>query len=163
MSDQDELKNISIRGVNADVYDLFSDKVKNLELNIGQALTKLMEDVIADFDETFPEVSSESFKTLAKLKKGNIQHQRKLSISKNDLVSADMRFYFQHIDHLEFAADVDLETFEKFVGGIQHVDNVRLPNIMPRLKVLAFVQHCHNVEVYDVQEETLTTSNIDGE
>ena len=147
----DEVKNISIRGVNSDVYEQFSNKIKVHEMTIGDAISKMMGDVVADFDETFPEISAASLRAIAGLRKGSIQHQGRVSVSKKDLVDADMRFYFQHIKVLEFEDDVDLETFEKYVGGIQHVTSVRIPAILPKLKLLAYIQFCKEIEVYEVE------------
>jgi len=147
---EEELKNISIRGVNADVYEAFSNKIKTLELNIGEAITKIMEGVINDFDETFPQVSAANLKAIAAMNKGSIQHQRQLDISRTDLVETEMRFYFQHIDTLTFGPDIDQDTFEKYVLQIQHCHLVRLPSTMSKLRALATIQHCDDVEFYEV-------------
>ena len=152
MTEQPTLKHISIRGVNAAIYDEFSTKVGELDIKIGEALTQMMRDVLQNFDDTFPELSSESLKKIAKLNSGTIQHMKNVTISRKDLVDADMRVHFQHISGLKFEPDVDEETFNTFVGSIQHCNQIKIPSILPKLKILSRLQHCSNIKIYDPDE-----------
>ena len=49
------LKNVTIRGIETEIYDEFSHSMKILGMNIGDAITKMMHDVLEDFDDEFPD------------------------------------------------------------------------------------------------------------
>ena len=97
-----KLKNVTIRGIDSDVYEEFSSSIKSLNRNIGEAVTLMMKDILQDFDGTFPTLSSR--RSLGKLqhKTARISHHDHLSISKSDLEEAGITFSFQHIDKLIF-------------------------------------------------------------
>ena len=145
-------KIISIRGVNSDVYDQFAVKVKELDMNIGDAITQMMNGVLSDFDDVFPHISSEKLRGLAPLAKSVVQHQRELKVTKRDLEEAGERFDFMHISNLTFAEDVDRETFEKYVHSVMHCGTVYVPKILPRLKMFSKIQHCKQIIFYPENE-----------
>ena len=150
LDDLKKLKNVTIRGIDSDVYEEFSTNIKSLNRNIGEAVTQMMKDILQDFDGTFPTLSSR--RSLGKLqgKTARISHHDRLSISKRDLQEAGLVFSFRHIDKLIFEPDVDLETFNKHVRDIRHCSRVRIPDFLPKLVLLSRIQYCDDVDVYSV-------------
>ena len=153
---QDErptLKSVTIRGVDGGVYDEFSQVVQMAGLTMGEAVTKMMGDVMRDFDETFPDLSAESFRMMVKKDKIAVQHHERLSVSRKDLEDADRGVVFQHIRSLTFEADVTEEVFNTYVRGIQHCETVRVPSVLPKLQIYAKIAFTDNIEIYDVEDE----------
>jgi hypothetical protein len=154
----DDYKKITIRGINSNVYDEFTNKVKTLDMNIGDALTKMMADVIKDFDEALPSISA---KSLRSMKKHSISHHKKLSISRADLEVENSRFSFSHITRLKFGPDVTQEVFEKHVSSVSHCRNVILPNIFPKLVAYSMLNFCETIEFYPPGSEPADNSDFD--
>ena len=154
-----KLKNVTIRGIDSDVYEEFATNIKSLNRNIGEAVTQMMKDILQDFDGTFPTLSSR--RSLGKLqnKMARISHHDHLSISKRDLEEAGMVFSFRHIEKLTFEPDVDLETFNKHVRDIRHCSRVRIPDFLPKLLLLSRIQYCDDVNVYPVDEQVKSTNS----
>jgi hypothetical protein len=154
-----KLKNITIRGIDSDTYEDFSSKVKSLNKNIGDAVTQMMKDILVDFDDAFPTLSSKD--SLRKLKSDAqvISHHERLDISKQDLEDAGVPFAFRHIERLTIGPDVDLETFNKYIVQIQHCSRVKIPAIQPKLVLLSRIRFCDRVEVYPVTSESDSTSS----
>ena len=153
---QDErptLKSVTIRGVNGGVYDEFSQVVQMAGLTMGEAITKMMGDMMRDFDETFPDLSAESFRMMVKKDKIAVQHHERLSVSRKDLEDANRGIVFQHIRSLTFEADVTEEVFNTYVRNIQHCDTVRVPSVLPKLQIYAKIAFTDNIEIYDVEDE----------
>lgn len=146
------LKNITIRGVDASVYDEFSKVMKLANLTMGEAITKMMSDVMKDFDEVFPKLSAKSMKLLVKKDKISVRQYRNLSISKKDLVEADKGVSFQHIENLTFEKDVTKEVFTMYVRKIEHCDTVRLSSAIPRLLIYSKISFSKNIEIYEPGE-----------
>lgn len=145
-----EHKNITIRGINAEIYSEFSKKIKSLDMNIGDALSKMMTDINKDFDDTFPQISSKSLKVKARL---YIEHYNELSVNKNDLEESGGRVIFQHIKHLTLEADVTKEVFLEYVGRIQHCQVVKIPSSIPKLLAYSKIQFGNEIEIYDVTDQ----------
>ena len=156
IENQDEasptLKSVTIRGVDGGVYDEFSQVIQMAGLTMGEAVTKMMGDVMRDFDEVFPDLSAESFRMMVKMDKIAIQHQDRISVSKGDLEAANRSVIFQHIRSLSFEADVTEEAFNTYVRKIQHCDTVRVPSALPKLQIYSKIEFTDNVEIYDAED-----------
>ena len=157
INDQDEvvptLKSVTIRGVDGGGYDEFSQVIQMAGLTMGEAITKMMGDVMKDFDETFPDLSAESFRLMVKKDRINVQHHERLSISRKDLEDANRGIKFQHIRDLTFEADVTEEVFNTYVRSIQHCGTVRVPSVLPKLQIYAKIAHTDVIEIYDAEDE----------
>jgi len=143
------LKHISIRGVNAATFDEFSNRIRRMDITLGEALSSMMEQVLKDFDETFPELSAENLRSLADMKSGVIQHHSHLIITQKDLLDAHTRFVIQHVKELVFDEDVDAATFQKYIIQIQHCGTVKIPRVLPRLKILSYISHGGEIVQYE--------------
>jgi hypothetical protein len=155
--DIDELKrmkNVTIRGIDSEIYDEFSSSIKSLKMNIGEAITQMMQDVMEDFGDTFPSLTAKG--SLGKIKKDRITINAldTLRISKKDLEEAGAQVKFSHMGKLIFEPDVDLATFNKYVRGIHHCDYVKIPAFLPKLILLSKTQYCGKVETYSVEDST---------
>lgn len=146
------LKNVTIRGIDASVYQAFSQKVQSFDMTIGDAITQLMTDVVKDFDDIFPTLFHQDYRNF-KLGKARISHHRELTIGKSDLVDASAYFGFEHIDHLTLDPSVDLTTLLRYIRYINHCSTVYVPSHLPKLLVYSKVNFCDNIEFYDVKDE----------
>lgn len=147
------LKNITIRGVDERTYDEFSKTIQLSGLSMGEAITKMMQDVMKDFDDVFPELSAKNLKFLVKKDRIRVSSYRTMSISKKDLVDADKRVRFRHIDELVFEDDVTSDLFAIYVDSISHCETVRVPSVLPKLLIYSKISHANNIEIYDVESE----------
>ncbi|MFW9992690.1 MAG: hypothetical protein ACFFD4_11640 [Candidatus Odinarchaeota archaeon] len=143
-------KNVTIRGIDAQIYDDFSQNMKILGMTMGDAITKMMKDILTDFDGTFPSLSAKILKTEAKLPKLTIFEHDHISISAEDLVEADARTSFHNIDFLEFEPDITKELFLRYVNHISDCKTVKLPSILPKLLVYSKIRNCDEIEIYEI-------------
>ncbi|MFX0210254.1 MAG: hypothetical protein ACFFDT_30020 [Candidatus Hodarchaeota archaeon] len=149
-------KSVTIRGIDSSVYDDFSTKMKQLQLNLGTAVTKLMQDVLKDPRDEFPTLSAKSLSVL-KLARANIEHHPQITVSKQDLIEANAGFSFSHIEELTFDSSVDRQTFNIYVRYIEHCKVVRIPSILPKLLIYSKINHCKHIEVYEVKSNNTST------
>ena len=156
------LKNITIRGINPDLYDEFTQRVKTLNISIGDAVNRMMTDIIEDFNGTFPQLSAKGTFGKLTLEKAVIAHHDTLSISKHDLEEANTVFYFEHIDELTIESDVDLETFQTYIHSIQHCGLVKIPNILPKLLLLSKIRFCDEIEIYESNSSSQSSRDLDN-
>lgn len=147
--EKENLKSISIRGVNAGVYEQFVTKTKVLNMNIGDAISKLMKDVVNSFEDGFPHISAKSLGSITKIPLSIIGHED-LTITKQDLVDAKNQISLINITRLSFAPDVDKETFQQYISKIIGCTNIKVPNVLPKLVLLSKLQACKNIEIYEV-------------
>ncbi|MFX0114828.1 MAG: hypothetical protein ACFFB3_09800 [Candidatus Hodarchaeota archaeon] len=151
------VKNITIRGIDSEVYGEFSQQMKILGMTIGDAISKMMSDVLKDFDETFPDLSARSLRGRARLPKASISHHDELSIGAQDLIESNARMGFSHIGLIELEPDVTRDIFIRYVGYISHCERVRIPKVLPKLLVLSRVHHCEDIEIYHVEKSQEVT------
>ena len=151
MGDNENKKSITIRGIDTEVYDDFSTKIKTVGLNIGDAVSKMMTDVLTDFDENFPEISAKGLRR--KVASISITHHRSLSISAADLTEDDMGYSFSHIDNLTFEPDVTKEIFLKHVKSVSHCKTVKVSMILPKLRLLSLFSFVPDLQFYDVGQK----------
>lgn len=147
------LKNVTIRGVDGTIYNEFSRVIQTSSLTMGEALTKMMGDVMSDFDEVFPDLSAASLRFMMKKDRIEVEHYRHLSVTRKDLEEADRSVEFANIDELTFEEDVSEDAFTTYVRGIEHCETVRAPSTLPKLLVYSKISHTNNIEFYEVDGE----------
>ncbi|MHA2370537.1 MAG: hypothetical protein ACXADX_17105, partial [Candidatus Hodarchaeales archaeon] len=157
------VKNVTIRGIEAEIYNEFSQQMKILGMTMGDAISKMMTDVLKDFDETFPDLSAKSLRAKARLPKAVISHHDELSVGARDLIDANARVTFSHMGLLEIGPDVTRELFLRHIGRITHSDTVRIPAVLPKLVVYSRVQFCDRIEIYDVESPKETGEKKEAE
>jgi hypothetical protein len=156
-----KLKNVTIRGIDSEVYDQFSYKIKNLRMNLGDAITKMMNDILVDLNDSLDHLPALRARTTFdrfKLKRIRINHFDQLKVGRADLEESDKMVEFSHIDRLTFLPDVTREVFSKYVQGVSHCGTVRVPSIFPKLIMYSKLQFCDRIDVYEVEESKNTST-----
>ncbi|MCY3414124.1 MAG: hypothetical protein INQ03_20940 [Candidatus Heimdallarchaeota archaeon] len=143
MSPSENTTNVTIRGVDAEIYQSFSDKVKSSEQNIGEVISTMISSVMNDFDEVFPEPDETEFPR----KKISINHMDDLEISLDDLIETSARVSFNHIDRLIFDASVTKDAFLKYVHSINHCGTIEISSSMPKLLAYSKANYCDEINV----------------
>ena len=143
-------KNVTIRGIDSRVYDEFSRAIKSLGITLGEAISRMMGDVLKDFDGKIPKLSARFYRDGAQLPTASISGHGLLRVNETDLIEANARFSFTHIDQLTFGPDVTPETFTRHVRSIDHCSEVKIPSILPKLLVYSKVRRCDSIEIYQV-------------
>ncbi|MGD1060826.1 MAG: hypothetical protein ABR879_05155 [Methanomassiliicoccales archaeon] len=115
------MTDVTIRGIEDDVYSNFAAEAKKRGIPIGELTTKVMKDF----------VEGSSGKAVY-----HICDLAQLTVSKNDLESTDGTVSLSDIEMLEFADDVDWETFRTRVDKIQDVELIVIPKSLSKFQVL---------------------------
>lgn len=139
-------KQISIRGVDEDLYKQISLLARELGVNVGS----LINQAIKTFLSLPPEV-----RTPARLLKAAVEFPAEftsglvdstglvisdvssLTISRGDLESVDGKVSFRGIERLEFKEDVDEELFNSKVRSVAYCNEIVIPRTLRKLTVLA--------------------------
>ncbi|MHA2244179.1 MAG: hypothetical protein ACXADY_04365 [Candidatus Hodarchaeales archaeon] len=164
--DKSKLKNVTIRGIDSETYNQFSRKVRNLEMNLGEAITKMMSDIIIDLNDSLDHLPGLRARTTFRnyqLERLKISHYDRLKISRTDLEEAKAYLSFSHIDNLTFLPDVTRDIFTRYVRNVSHCGTVRIPSIFPKLVMYSKLQFCDEIKVYDVKEEDQISNKISVE
>jgi hypothetical protein len=158
--DRDQnVKNVTIRGIETETYEEFSKTVKMLDMNLGEAISKMMQDVLDNFNGTFPDISAGSLKSVDKLKNLDILQHDELEVSNEDLIQANARVSFYNIGQLNLSSDITLESFNKYVNRIMDCKTIRIPkefkDSIPKLVLLSKINHYTTIEIYDQKSDTI--------
>lgn len=123
------MTDVTIRGIDDDVYSRFAAEAKKSGKAIGELTTEVMRAYVG---REIPIVYK-------------IQNIDKLSVSKVDLESMDGPVYFLNIDVLEFMDDVDWALFKDHVDSIVNVDKVILPRTLSKFQILSKAKNVDKV------------------
>ncbi len=147
VSDEVKRKDITIRGINSDLYDKAAEIARRTGKTIGDVINeslKLFLDLteglrtslqpIVNGAKEAGKMLEASMSTLAPVMVAGLDE---LEISKEDLEQFGKRVIFSDIKKLYFADDVDSETLEKYVAMIRDCDEVRVPKGVSKLLVLS--------------------------
>ena len=147
ISNDDEFKNITIRGVDTEIYDNFTSKIRDYNMNVGDAFNKMIEDVLKNFDEVFNEISIHDYiEQQRRLPRISIDAHEELTISAEDLKATKSRVSFGKIGLLKFDDSVTKEIFLFHVRSIYRCSVVKFSKNFPKLIALAYCNECDNVE-----------------
>jgi hypothetical protein len=111
---------VTIRGIDDEVYARFAAEAKRRGVPIGELTTKAMKDLVD--------------KATGPLYR--IVDQEMLSVSKSDLESMDGPVVLENIEMLEFEDDVDWSTFSQHVERVEDVEIVVLPKSLSKFQFL---------------------------
>ena len=120
------MTDVTIRGIDDDVYAKFTAEAKRRDLSIGELTTIVMRALVEDVGTTNYRI-------------GNLTA---LVVTRNDLVSLKGPVMFHNIKTLEFGDDIDWNLFDKSVMSIKNVAHVLIPTMLTRFQVLT---KCANV------------------
>ncbi|UCG02903.1 MAG: hypothetical protein JSW11_02725 [Candidatus Heimdallarchaeota archaeon] len=157
-----KLKNVTIRGIDSEIYDQFSHKIRSLRMNLGEAITKMMNDILVDLNDSLDHLPALRARTTFDkyaLDRLSINHYDRLKIGRADLEEANAKITFTHIDRLTFLPDVTQEVFSRYVRSVSHCGTVRMPSIFPKLIAYSKLQFCDRIEIYDVKDEEAGSTN----
>jgi len=115
------MTDVTIRGIDDDVYARFAAEAKRRGTAIGELTTKVMREFV-DASSGKPAY--------------HISDLAQLTVSKNDLESIDGLVSFTDVETLEFADDVDWEIFKSKVERIEDVNVIVLPKSLSKFQVL---------------------------
>jgi hypothetical protein len=114
------MTDVTIRGIDDDVYAKFTAEAKKRELSIGELTTIVMRALVEELGTTNYRISD-----LASL-----------VITKKDLESLKGQVMLHRIKKLEFADDVDWDLFDRTVMSIKSSSIVLIPKSITRFQVL---------------------------
>lgn len=120
------MTDVTIRGIDDDVYAKFTAEAKRRELSIGELTTIVMRALVEDVGTTNYRI-------------GNLVA---LEVSRKDLESLKGPVMFHNIKTLELGDDIDWNLFDKSVMSIKNVAHVLIPATLTRFQVLT---KCANV------------------
>lgn len=153
MSSTDEkikpkLKNIAIRGINANLYELFSRKIQAIGMQMGDAFNKMIEAVLESFNDEFPNINASILQNTEFLPTISISNKEKLTICKNDLIEAEARLSIYGIEILRFKEDVSKEEFMSYIISIANCRTIQVPKRLPKLVVLSKIAEEIDITYY---------------
>jgi putative transposon-encoded protein len=114
------MTDVTIRGIDDDVYAKFTAEAKKRELSIGELTTIVMRALVEEIGTTNYRISD-----LASL-----------VITRKDLESLKGQVMLHRIKKLEFADDVDWDLFDRTVMSIKSSSIVLIPKSITRFQVL---------------------------
>jgi hypothetical protein len=114
------MTDVTIRGIDDDVYAKFTAEAKKRELSIGELTTIVMRALVEEIGTTNYRISD-----LASL-----------VITRKDLESLKGQVMLHRIKKLEFADDVDWDLFDRTVMSIKSSSVVLIPRSITRFQVL---------------------------
>ena len=122
---------VTIRGIEDEVYSKFTAEAKKRNLSIGELTTIVMRALVED-------LSTVNYRI------GNLSN---LQVSKKDLESLKGPVIFHNIKSLEFSEDIDWETFDSRVMTIKNCAKVLVPPTLSRFQALTKCAMCADVKV----------------
>ena len=120
------MTDVTIRGIDDEIYRRFSAEARNRGIAIGKLVTQAMSNLL-------------EVKTMENYKVENIDEE--LIVSKNDLESLLKPVIFKNISKLTFTADVDGPTFIAYVEKMQNIEELKVPDTLTKLLILAKSKH----------------------
>ncbi|MFW9905353.1 MAG: hypothetical protein ACFFFH_13515 [Candidatus Thorarchaeota archaeon] len=143
-----KLKNIAIRGINANLYELFSRKIQAIGMQMGDAFNKMIEAVLESFDENFPNIDASILHSTEFLPTLSINNKETLTICKSDLIEAEARLSICGIRTLRFEEDITKEDIKSYIISISNCERIQIPKQLPKLVVLSKIAEEINLEYY---------------
>ncbi len=114
------MTDVTIRGIDDEIYAKFTAEAKKRELSIGELTTIVMRALVEDISTTNYRI-------------GNLTT---LLVTKKDLESLKGPVMFHNIKTLEFADDIDWDSFDRSVMSIKTCTKVLIPQSLTRFQVL---------------------------
>jgi putative transposon-encoded protein len=114
------MTDVTIRGIDDDVYAKFTAEAKKQDLSIGELTTIVMRALVED-------IGTDNYRI------GNLTS---LDVTRKDLESLKGPVMFHNIKTIEFADDIDWELFDLRVRSIKNTGKVLIPKALTRFQVL---------------------------
>ncbi|HUT26977.1 MAG TPA: hypothetical protein VMW85_02880 [Methanomassiliicoccales archaeon] len=114
------MTDVTIRGIEDDVYAKFTAEAKKRDLSIGELTTIVMRALVEEIGTTNYRIGS----------------LNALLVTRKDLESLSGPVLFYDIKTLEFADDIDWELFDRNVMSIKRSGKVLIPPSLTKFQVL---------------------------
>ncbi|MFW9769222.1 MAG: hypothetical protein ACFFF9_17330 [Candidatus Thorarchaeota archaeon] len=114
------MTDVTIRGIDSDVYSLFSAEARRRSVPIGELVTQVM--------RIFLEETSE--------KRFTVEGVDELTITRAELESVGGPIGFNGVKTLTISNDIDWELFDKYVDEIRKSKTVVIPKTLTKLQIL---------------------------
>ncbi|MBD3189779.1 MAG: hypothetical protein GF308_04005 [Candidatus Heimdallarchaeota archaeon] len=143
-TEEEALKDITIRNVSSSLYDEFLAKAKSEGKTTGEFFSMILANSLP-----FIEIR-EAVGPMRKKKILLIVFEDRVQISTEDLEAlGDRGVVFYGINELDFAKDLEQELFLNAIIKIIKCEKVILPKTVPRLIVLSRTIDCKNLELHN--------------
>ena len=123
------MTDVTIRGIDDHVYNLFSAEARRRSVPIGELVTQVM--------RIFLEETSE--------KRFTVEGQDELTLTRGELESVGGPIAFNGIKTLTIGDDIDWEVFDKYVDEIRKSKTVIIPKSLTKLQVLTKCKAVDNI------------------
>ncbi len=120
------MTDVTIRGIDDEIYALFSAEARKRGVSIGELVTLVMR---AFLDKT------------NEMEQNEINSISSIEVSQKDLNEVEGRVGFSSIPKVEFMDDVTWDLFSKKVAYVRNVAKLTVPGNFPRLGVLVLCKH----------------------
>lgn len=157
--EEGEKKDITLRGVNRELYEQFNEHRLKIGISVGEAFSAIL------FTNLQQPWRMHGFRRFSGSRKLGVVPEKicnleTLTVTKNDLISAGEKtmFLFRNIKNLTFEKDVDVSTLIKHVKVITH-SNTKFLGEIPKLIQLGLIRkkhlYVHPIEKDDLKDITI--------
>lgn len=143
-------KSLTIRGIEKESYENFTNRLALLGLPVGEALSRMLLSAVEQFDGTFPTISARSLAIPEPMADLEITDVRSLRISQTDLESANARVMFDRIGVLVLLPGLTHDAFMTYIRGIRRCGTVVVPKSLPKLVILSKLTDCSDIRFEDL-------------
>jgi len=133
----------AIRGLETDLYNKMLAKAKETGRNVSELMNEAMKSYLSDVQETST-IYGENMQNVEVTKK-NLTDLGKVS--------------FKNVINLEFAEDIDRETFENNVQSIENCLNVEVPEHL-YVDVMKKAKGCQNILLHSVDVQRTQDQSV---
>lgn len=116
------MTDVTIRGIDDEIYRRFSAEARNRGIAIGKLVTQAMSNLL-------------EVKPMGSYKVENVDEE--VIITKKDLESLDKPVILKNIVKLTFTGDVDGPTFVNCVERMENIEELNIPDTLTKLLILA--------------------------
>ncbi len=164
-NDDQVLKRVTIRGVDSKLYDQVIDHTKSWGISMGDLLTHVIQYATrGDRSQRF--IWQHRYRMYPPkrfdIKLEIVENQEKLTVSKEDLISAGPNtvYAFLRITNLNFSNDIDSETLLNHVIFIRNCSKVNMGDNIPKLIEQGLVRKKRRYLSTDVSLRDITIRNV---
>lgn len=140
----EERKVISIRGVDRRLYEALSRAAREMGKTVGETLNEAIT-LFLTLREGVLETARAAREGLREHMPVIISNVEQLTLNANDLKAARGKLLIKDVGRLEIADDVTPELIEEKIGRIIRVNELVLPQNMPKTAVLAKAMYVKEV------------------
>ncbi|MCY3412072.1 MAG: hypothetical protein INQ03_10615 [Candidatus Heimdallarchaeota archaeon] len=130
-----------------DIYKRFSALMKSSGINIGDAMNRMMLELLESEHE---KISSTILEDLIPSKPLEIAYHDTIEVNKQDLIKENKKIFFYSNKVIIFSKDITRDVFEKYVKEINQCKKIIIPNTLSKLYLLSITKKYDSIEWYEV-------------